>query len=63
MLQPAFASLDKESKRVMAQNTIIESLLKEREQLLDLTAQYIAGDTDARTRLEALLATGMPLQN
>ena len=34
MLQPAFARLDKECKRVVAQNVMIESLLKEREQLL-----------------------------
>ena len=34
MLQPAFARLDKECKQVAAQNAMIESLLKEREQLL-----------------------------
>jgi len=34
MLQPAFASLDKEGKRLAAQNAMIESLLKERERLL-----------------------------
>jgi len=36
MLQPAFVRLDKECKQVAAQNATIESLLKEREQLLQL---------------------------
>ena len=34
MLQPAFARLDKERKHLVAQNEMIDSVLKEREQLL-----------------------------
>ena len=41
----------------------LETLEQQLEQLLDLTAQYIAGNTDARTLLEALLASRMHPQN
>jgi hypothetical protein len=41
----------------------LEELEQQLEQLLYLTAQYIAGNTDARTLLEALLASRMPPQD
>ena len=41
----------------------LELLEQQLEQLLDLTAQYISGDADARTVLEALLASRVFLQD
>jgi hypothetical protein len=41
----------------------LEELEQQLEQLLNLTAQYIAGNTDARILLEALLAVHKPPQN
>jgi hypothetical protein len=57
MLQPAFARLDKESKRMVAQNAMIESLLKEREQLLQRAMNQIQQLLQEHIQLKAKTAS------
>ena len=59
MLQPAFAHLDKERKQVAAQNTAIESLLKERQQLLQRTMDQIQQLLQEHIQLKAKTASIM----
>ena len=59
MLQPAFARSDKERKQVAAQNTAIESLLKEREQLLQRTMDQIEQLLQEHIQLKAKTASIM----
>ena len=57
MLQPGFARLDKEHKQLEAQNAMIESLLREREHLLQRAMSQIQQILQEHAQLKAKVAS------